>query len=439
MHKFVISTISLFLLFSLKYVRASEMSPLLEVQPSSASTGPLLVGYTHQRTDGNRLVEGQGDFPNSRVIDIKLDGTPEWVVAVPKGDASLWAVVYRDGRVQAFCVDSQGAEPFHISPKQLEPGQPPVLKINMNNASLIAVLGVNPSKTTHPIPLSNSETLAFVHNNGSLALSDQSGNIQKSFPINSLPDGRILSDHADRLLVLTGPTDAYTHGVLGDQIEATSITQIATSGEAESVHSFSVPEGQVIEGVAPIWADWNGDGEREIVITLSDSIQGARLVVFNETGEIIGKSAAIGLGYRWRHQIAVAPFGPNGEMELVDVLTPHIGGVVEFFQWQGGQLEIVAQVSGYSSHRIGSRNLDMAVAGDFDGDGQVELLVPYQNYSELGGIRRTETGAEVVYNIPAGGIISTNIGAVQLLNGKIAVGVGSENKLRIWYPSNFSQ
>ena len=76
---------------------------------------------------------------------------------------------------------------------------------------------------------------------------------------------------------------------------------------------------------------------------------------------------AIGRGNRWRHQIAVAPFGPNGERELVDVLTPHIGGVVEFYRMVGDRIEIVATVPGFTSHVIGSRNLDLALAADADG------------------------------------------------------------------------
>ena len=42
---------------------------------------------------------------------------------------------------------------------------------------------------------------------------------------NALPDARILSDEHGRLLFLTVPAEDYDHGVLGDAIEATSITR----------------------------------------------------------------------------------------------------------------------------------------------------------------------------------------------------------------------
>jgi hypothetical protein len=117
------------------------------------------------------------------------------------------------------------------------------------------------------------------------------------------------------------------------------------------------------------------------------------------------------------------------------VLTPHIGGVVEFYRLAGNRLEIVAQVPGYTSHVIGSRNLDTAVAGDFDGDGRIELLVPNQARTSLGAIRRKPGGAEVAWTIPVGGRVMTNLATVVFPDDALAVGVGHEgNMLRLWLP-----
>jgi hypothetical protein len=185
----------------------------------------------------------------------------------------------------------------------------------------------------------------------------------------------------------------------------------------------------------PLWTDLTGDGQREIVVTLSDRESGAQLVVFDEQGAQIAASPAIGRGYRWRHQLAVAPLGPNGELELVDVITPHIGGLVTFYQLVGDKLQPVAQLRGYTSHTLGSRNLDMAAVGDFDGDGRLEVLLHSQDRTELGGIRHTATGAEIVWTVPLPGQLLTNVGAVTLADGSMAVGVGtSDNLLRLWLP-----
>jgi hypothetical protein len=272
-------------------------------------------------------------------------------------------------------------------------------------------------------------------NHGDLVQVAADGTELDRLPIKALPDARLLLDHEGRALSLTHPTDRYRHGVLGDDLEATGISLLEIAPSLRILRNIQIVEPQVIEGITPIWADLNGDGAREIIVTLSDASRGARLVVYNELGEVVATGPDIGRGFRWRHQIAVAPFGPGGELELVDVLTPHLGGVVEFFRWQAEKLVRVASVSGYSSHALGSRNLDMAAAGDFDGDGRIELLVPSQNRERLGGIRHTSQGGETVWEVPIGGQISTNLSGLRYPDGRMIIGVGrSDEFLRLWPP-----
>jgi len=406
----------------------------IEEESHTPKAAPLF-GYTHQRADGNRFVEGRASLPESTSIEIPLDGTPAWVVAAPYEDTSLWAVVLDDGRVQAFWINPQSIETAQITPDQLNPGSPPFLSIVNSIPELVTGTSPDQSTSTHPIILPISGLRASIQVDGTLSLVDENDQITASLAIDALPDARILSDDSGRLLLLSGSTTKYDHGVLGDLIEASRITLVETSPDPRIISTIPIPNDKVIEGIAPLWVDLNNDTVREIIVTLSDGLGGAQIVVYTEKGEQIAAGDAIGLGYRWRHQIAVAPFGPNGEMELVDVLTPHIGGTVEFFQLDGDRLSKVAQVEGYTSHVIRSRNLDMAAAGDFDGDGLVELLLPNQARTELGAIQRTTEGAEVVWSLPIDGQMNTNLGAITLNNGMIIIGLGRmDNIFKIWLP-----
>jgi hypothetical protein len=129
----------------------------------------------------------------------------------------------------------------------------------------------------------------------------------------------------------------------------------------------------------------------------------------------------------------VAPFGPDGEIELAVMLTPYIGGVVEFYRMREGRLDVVARLSGPTSHVNGSSKLDMALASDLDGDGRTELLVLSRGLTTLIGVHRTESGAEEAWSVEIGGRVSTNIAAVETASGGIAIGVGHSNgALRIW-------
>jgi len=394
------------------------------------------MSYTYQRSDGNRVVEGQGVLPQVTPIDVPLSGRPSWVVGAPVAAGSLWIAVLENGEVQAFEVANGVATRRDFSPRLLPPGMPPVLSILDGEVSFLTTPdNVAPenvaSVTTNPVMLPASGRTAYIESSGAVVVG--TGLDLDRFYVNALPDGRLLVDENERLLFLSHPTQRYRHGVLGDDIEAAGITLLNTKNPQNGVFTIFLSDQDVVEGLAPIWADLDGDGEREIVVTLSNAAEGARIAVFGEDGEEIASGPSVGQGFRWRHQLAVAAFGPEGQLELADVLTPHIGGVVEFYRLENGELKVMARVPGHTSHVLGSRNLDMAVAGDWDSDGRVELLIPTQNRDELSGIRRTSGGAEVVWSLPVGGRISTNIGVVADSNGGLSAAVGREDRvLRIW-------
>ena len=416
------------------------------VEPSEATTAEStnsteqpVYGYTNHRPDGNRFVAGQGAMPQMPFTDIVLKGQPFWIVAAPWDDGSdldestIWAVVLADGQTQAFILQGDTVTETDINPVSF-PESAPILRVIDGQAELL----LNPGSTAGQAPpavLSDGETFAYSTIDGQILFDSDLGSGQGFVEVQALPDGRLLVDEQDRLLFLSEPTMRYDHGIMGDRLEAGAVTLVDSVPSAEVAKTIPIPENQVVEGIAPLWADLTGDGRREIIVTQSGFEEGAQIVVYEESGDHLASGPAIGLGYRWRHQIAVAPFGPNGELELVDVLTPHIGGVVEFYQLEDDELRIVAQVPGYTSHIIGSRNLDMALAGDFDGDDHVEVLLPNQDRTELAGIQRTDDGAVVAWTLGLEGRLNSNLAAVTLKSGEMVVGAGQDNGiLRIWHP-----
>jgi hypothetical protein len=381
------------------------------------------------------VAAGAGSLPDASPLDIALDGVPVWAVAAPSDAGLLWVVVLRDGRIQAFLVSGGGATPVAVQPAQVPAGMPLLLKADSAGLTVLTAPDGSASPFNHPVEVGGRGSTAWIGRGSDLLL--RSGGQTRRLELAALPDARILSDSSGRLLLLTGATDRYGHGVLGDSIKAGAVTLVESGPEPSVVFTISIPDPAVVEGISPICADLTGDGRREVIVTVSDASDGARLVVFDEDGRRIAAGPPIGRGLRWRHQIAVAPFGPGGETEIAAVMTPHIGGVAEFYRLEGAELRIVARVGdvGFTSHALGSRNLDMAAAGDFDGDGRVELLVPDRAMESLVAVRRTADGAEVAWSVPVGGRLTTNIAAVTLPDGSMAVGVGwDDGTLRVWLP-----
>jgi hypothetical protein len=404
-----------------------------EVSAPSPGMESMAVGYTYLRPDGNRLVEGQGNLPEARVLDIGLEGTPQWVVAAPSGRGSAWAVVLEDGRVQAFRVVEGKSAPVPIMPQSLPPGTPPVLVVEGGlRLRLANLLEGDASQLTHPAMLEGGR-LAYVAGNGDLVL--RKGEQTERLAVQALPDARLLADEEERLLLLSRPTTRYAHGVLGDGIEAAGMVLVETRPVLRAVAEVEFEAPLVGEGIAPLWADVEGDDRREVVVTLSDEAAGARLAVFSEEGRLLAEGAPVGQGFRWRQALAVALFAGGGQPELAAVRTPHLGGVVEFYRRAAGTLEVVTSLGGYTAHVPGSRNLDMAAAGDFDGDGRPELLLPDQERGRLGGIERASFGARVEWSVEVGGRMLTNLAATEQEGGGLLVGVGhDQGGLRIWLP-----
>jgi hypothetical protein len=323
--------------------------------------------------------------------------------------------------------------PLAVGVESLFPGSPPALVIEAGlRPHLLWPEAADASIVTHPVMLHDGR-LAYIAVDGDLVV--QAGDERQRLSIDALPAARLLVDEGDRLLVLNKPTARYGHGVLGDALEAAGVVLVATEPQLRVVSQLDFAPPLVAEGIMPLWVDFDGDGQRDIIVTLSDEARGARVAVFAEDGTPLGAGSAFSRGFLWRHQLVFATFAGDGVGELAVVRTPHIGGVVEFYRARAGQMEVVAQLDGYTSHIIATCNLDIALAGDFDGDDILELLLPNQALTHLGAVSRTSFGARLDWQVEIGGRATTNLAALELDDGRLLVGIGHDGAaLRIWIP-----
>jgi hypothetical protein len=374
----------------------------------------------------------QTDLLSAIQIDIPLAQPPAWIAGIPHTDGTIWAVAFDDGNLSAYLVDKNGYEELEVTPDKIAAGMPLTIYSSGGLLYALSPLSADAAPFSPPVLIKEgSPDTAHIASNGDLII--RQGDAITHLSGNALPDSRILVDEEGRLLFLSQPTDRYDHGVLGDGIEPTGITLVATQPEPKVLQTISISAGDVIEGISPLWADMNGDGEREIIVTLSNDRDGARLIAFREDGSILAEGSPIGTGYRWRHQLVAAPFGESDAILLAVVRTPHIGGVIEYYQLNGQQLEITESISGFSTHSIGSRNLFTAQAGDFDKDGKIELLIPDQSHTRLGIVGMD--GAPVSW-FELDAKLVTNLAAVEMPeSGKVVIAGGlSTNILSVWVP-----
>lgn len=386
----------------------------------------LRFATTYGDADGNRYVLGTGSIQPAEYVEQTVSGTPAWLVGIADGPDVVLVMADTDGALTGFTIGADGVSGRELNLAVAAPGAPPSL-VAGQGVLVILPPAASGSPDSNVLAL-ESGGLAFVGSDGAVIISDEVGN--RRIELNALLDGRLTLSSDRRLGVLVHPTDRYDHGVVGDRFEASGVAFVSL--DTQEIVSELTLESDVFEGMVGMFADLDGDQVDEYIMTASNAELGAWLVVLDDNGELLAESDPIGQGGRWRHQIAAAPFGPNGEIELVDVRTPHIGGVVEYFAMRNGQLDLVASIDGFSSHTIGSRNLDMAVAFDVDGDGQVELVVPNTPKDELAVLRRVGDTVEVVMTLPLGGVLSTNLVAVEVADHVVLAAGTADGRLLIW-------
>jgi len=236
-----------------------------------------------------------------------------------------------------------------------------------------------------------------------------------------LPDGQIARASGDGPVAAWygRPTRRYRHGVLGDDVEGGSLLVVDSRGTR---HEIVLSDEFVFEDITPRIADLDGDGSNEVVAIRTDMRAGAALAIYGlRYGALVelAATAPIGRPNRWLSVAAIADFRGEGRNTIAVVKTPHIGGILELYRLGDGCLETVrGPTTGYSTHRIGSRELTLALAVDLDGDGRPELVLPDQTLRRIVALDLS-TGVSVRHEWPlpepvAGRVVATAPGVLRV-------------------------
>lgn len=178
-----------------------------------------------------------------------------------------------------------------------------------------------------------------------------------------MPDVRPLqvdlegSGDGGHVVVLAGPdTERYRHGVLGDAVEATRLSYLERHS-LQVIRELSIPAPFVIEDIAPrpvqlsrgmgLLTVRSGPAGAQLMLVAADPDRADRLRI-----EALGD--ALGTRHRW-----MAP--TTNRHRWMAVHTPHIGGKLHEYRQDGQHLVGSAAGGDFSTHHIGSREVDLSV------------------------------------------------------------------------------
>ena len=433
---------------------------------------------------GNRILSSEyhGSFPdNVGQFDVQLPSDVEWIIATYEEDVGgQFVATTKENKAYLIQLAKQEAvkEEEEASTTEAEvieldytaqqrSDQPPLVRTGTSTYPEIVQLPLSSriSPLSHPVPVSdgtnawnaNGTQQLYVyidtsgeelgsHSFGDVVLVQREVNsesveeLDRVKGINAMPDGRIItivpeSSSTSTLLAVYGGSTTYGHCVLGDCIESSRLVLMRVINQKLMVEQdIQLPNGDVFEGICPMALP---DGKR-ILTTVANDNNGAWLQTYSLDGNVVSSGPYIGWG--WRHMLFYNNFGTSDKphRSVVDVLTPHVRKILEFFDISQPTMTLQAQTSQYTTHGIGSRILDTAVSGDFNGDCINEAVVLDSSMTSIKSVQLVgeEMEATEIWSLPLPGRLTSNLAAVGLEDGSgIALAAASGSRVRFWLPT----
>lgn len=413
---------------------------LLLVLPwvGGAAAWPLSFG----RPSGNRVAAGKGTFPRWQAFGIATEVPMRWVVAL---DRERLAAVDRDGTLWILDAGRTGLSVAARYGESVSPDAPPaVVDLDEDQRGLALIgrdgrltlwsegtlrsydVGAPLSRLSFPLPVRVagqrwSDLLAVAADGAIVRIARLSSapRIVSRVETRALPDARITLDDLDgdgvpEAVVLTDPTERHGHGVLGDRVEAASVSVIGITPFGLSLRSRHVLATAVFEDLVPVLAPIS-EGGRPVVLVARSAPETAAVVAglgWREGSLVpVAETPAVKGGLEWVHVIGAANLGGDATPEVVAVRMPQPGGVLTAYRRTGAVFTTVAQVPGFASHAAGSRNQDQALLADLDGNGRPEVILPRQSRVALAALE-LESGRWVErWSVTLRGPIESNLAA----------------------------
>ena len=407
------------------------------VLAGSASAGPLTFGAP----TANRVVAGRGTFPKLVVLSLPTEAPFRWIVSLPPRrlaavdtNGTLWILEIGQTELQVL-----GRYGEIVSPD----GPPAVAALGEGRQGIVLVapdgrllvwsegvlrafdVGSALSHVTFPVPVNLDgkpwDDLLAVAADGALVLIaglPSGPRVVSRVDTRALADARITIGSLDgstavQAVVLSDGTERYRHGILGDKVEATTVTVVSVATHALAIRfRYVLKAPAVVEDLIPMVAPV-GEGRRPaLVMVKSVTRQGSSVLAlgWRDTGlEPLAEGPAFGLGNRWVHVIGAADVTGDGIPVLVAVNTPHTAGVLVAYERRAASLVPLAKALGYASHVLGSRNQDQAVIADLSGNGRAEVILPRQSRDVLAALELSNGRWEERWALQLSGPVQSNI------------------------------
>lgn len=238
-----------------------------------------------------------------------------------------------------------------------------------------------------------------------------------------LPDAQpnlVQIGHHEGVAILASPDNfTYRHGVLGDDWEAKELLWLDTQTLKPLAKSLKLNDTVFEHNRLETIPKGNGS---YIVTTVAGGNQGARTVLIDNVDgalQIMAQSEPLPIN-RWQ-----SPF--VAQQELYAVQMPHLIGKLVQYDWQDNKLIEKELGFGYSNHKLGSYETNLAVSMN---DMTDSTVLPMEGYQKLSVISKDGDISPLGVELPSPaikGVSGRDVAFYLLQNGQVWVVAISNN------------
>lgn len=382
---------------------------------------------------GNPVVQFNSDITQGDTVRDRFNSKPLWIVSGSFGDgaATGMAVLFEGGKLRYLTLAKTGIRTLSTT-NGLSADSPPVITGQVNGWFGKGILCVDERGNlviispedgrTRPLAGGFSKfsypTLADLDGDGEkeILAVDEDGrftvltarNVTRTEKRTSLlPDARVAVGDLDadgrlEAVALTHPTSEFEFGHLGDSIEAVGFGVFTWDGKTVKLEDeFKLKSGQAFEDHTPLLADIAESDGLEVLLPVTKEGGGTRLRSFSfVSGRIrdVRSGPLSGTG-KWLQPVAVGLMGDNQRPSVLSVTDPDTTGTLESYRPDLALTRIKLE-NEISTHIPGTRTVETVLLGDFNSDGQNELLAPSADRKSLNivSLRKNRFRTWEVYN-----------------------------------------
>ena len=401
--------ISLFTILSCSHVFALE---------------PTMVEYTDMAwrtvqggSDANPVVHFNGDLSKGKTCRNKFIDIPAWIVSEDFDGDGLFeaAVLFNEGTLRIISMTCSRFRTI-ASSRNMAPGVPPLVLSLLDDEVLGGIVGINDRGDLVSVDYGTGSTRRLAGGFSTLAHSlaedlDGDGVLEIAAVSDEgyftvirgrtrtrsenkhqlLPDTRITAADMDgdglvEIAALSRPSDQVSPGRLSDDLEAKGLAVFNWDGrKIRFKGEFELSEDEVFETMTPMISSAGTDDDPVWMLPVTVKNKGTQIRSYSyKKGRIREKrKGPLSDPDQWIHILGNARLGQNERINLLtSLMNEEKNGNLEIYHLDLTHTRITLR-SAVDTHIIGSRLLEVALIGDMDKNGGLDLLAPGKDRSNL--------------------------------------------------------